>query len=774
MKTWWHDLKLSKKLILVLLTVSLLPLITFAVMAFDGVHESIVSSGYQKLEAVRNIKRSHIKGYMQNVIDQLVAFSESQMLVQGMRRFKEAYELAAEEYEVDENRRAGFKRSIRGYCESEFLPVLKKETGIDIKPEACVPARDNSVALQAKYMVLNSNPPPEKEKLDGAYDESTYTAVHEQYHPMLRSYKRQFGYDDIFLVDRETGVIVYSVYKKVDYCTSLLDGPYKDTNLGRLFQKTAKSEQREVELVDFEPYNPSLGKLAAFVAVPILDRRDNVLGIIIFQMSIDKINQIMTSNRKWDESGLGKSGECYLIGVNRRLRSESRSFLEDSKAFVERLRKEDIEKDLIKKIVDKKSVIDTFEVKSESSAKALSGEVGVMETRNYRGEEVLSAYSPMDIKGLRWGLICELGKDEAVKSSYGLLARMMVIILLFSAALIGAARYTASSISKPLIKMNKVLGDAVDNADLTVRLPALFMDEVGDVGRRVNAFMERVQELMRDVHQNSMAVSASSCQLSATSEGLAVSAGEQKKQTEEIVHSVKELVKTSEEINRAIENTRKAAVESSELTVNGGRTIQKSIDSMKGIASQTEELSENINSLSESAGKIGKIVDVINDVADQTNLLALNAAIEAARAGDAGRGFAVVADEVRKLAVRTAGATGEITVIIRQLQDEAWKTNRAMSSAASEVKKGSDMGRESLEMLERIIERGSEIQDEMAEIAASITQENVSIETISSNGDAIFQAVCKSGESVKEVADTSERFAEDAEVLKNKVELFKI
>ena len=201
--------------------------------------------------------------------------------------------------------------------------------------------------------------------------------------------------------------------------------------------------------------------------------------------------------------------------------------------------------------------------------------------------------------------------------------------------------------------------------------------------------------------------------------------------------------------------------------------IARTIEAIRSIEATTRTLAQTLEQLRGSTETIGNIVEVINGVADQTNLLALNAAIEAARAGEAGRGFAVVADEVRKLAERTGKATQDITQIITGLQQETVQANQAMGQAQNAVSRGTELGGESLRILEEIIKASGTVQENTREVAAAINEEGITIEEINQNIQGIASATTQSSQAVSEIAHTAEDLAQRAESLRLLVERFK-
>ncbi len=310
--------------------------------------------------------------------------------------------------------------------------------------------------------------------------------------------------------------------------------------------------------------------------------------------------------------------------------------------------------------------------------------------------------------------------------------------------------------------------------DLTLRIETDAKDEIGNLLLALHDTIANLSGMIQVIKDSAISLSEASQDISASTEELSATAEEQGNHSNTVASSVQELAASSSDISSSISETRESASESSNMTKEGSKSIQKSIESFNLIKSQTDNLSVIIKNLGDSTLKIGNIIDVINDVADQTNLLALNAAIEAARAGEAGRGFAVVADEVRKLAERTGAATKEITGIITSLQTEADKAESAMKDASREVEHGGELGRESLTMLEKIVDSSNEIVDSTNMVAHSISEENATIEEVNNSIHGIATSAEESAEAIQSVAVTAERLSDESDKLMNAINQFRI
>ncbi len=201
-------------------------------------------------------------------------------------------------------------------------------------------------------------------------------------------------------------------------------------------------------------------------------------------------------------------------------------------------------------------------------------------------------------------------------------------------------------------------------------------------------------------------------------------AGKQQDYLSSVVSSMEQI---DISIRNSVERAESAAVDAeqaAEKARDGEQVLDKTIDSINSVMSNTNELNERVETLGRQAEGIGSIMSVISDIADQTNLLALNAAIEAARAGDAGRGFAVVADEVRNLAEKTMEATRDVGTEIGKIQEHVLKTVDGVNHITGLAGDASELASQSGQALGEIVTLAAKSSERVRLIAEEAIQQS--------------------------------------------------
>lgn len=450
-----HSMKLGTKILIILSIVAIGSVAIYGYIGFVTASRSMEKDSFDKLTAVREMKGSQIEDYFKNINDQIITFSEDTMIVGAMKEFSDAFESVGRDLNVSAGDARNMDEKVKVYYENEFLPRLKKNVDFVPKLENYLPKKTNTRILQDLYIADNPNPTGSKHLLDRAKDKSAYSKIHGKYHPIIRNFLDRFGYYDIFLVEPETGHIVYTVFKEVDYGTSLLTGPYRDTNFAEAFRQALEADMGEyVILEDFKQYHPSYNAPASFIASPIFDG-DEKVGVLLFQMPIDKINDIMTSKQKWSDVGLGESGESYIVGSDFKLRNQSRFLIEDSDNYFRMIEKLGADPEIIKEIKNLGSSIGLQDVKTKGTEAALSGKVGTEIFPDYRGVPVLSSYKPLDIDDVKWVLMSEIDEAEAFSQVYSYRNKILVWFSIFILAIIIISKLFANSITKRINILTK-------------------------------------------------------------------------------------------------------------------------------------------------------------------------------------------------------------------------------------------------------------------------------------------------------------------------------
>ncbi|MCV6589312.1 MAG: methyl-accepting chemotaxis protein [Marinobacterium sp.] len=332
----------------------------------------------------------------------------------------------------------------------------------------------------------------------------------------------------------------------------------------------------------------------------------------------------------------------------------------------------------------------------------------------------------------------------------------------------------SESITVPLQRLISMLRDIADGeADLTRRLDEKRGDELGEVGRWFNQFIDQVSGIISQVNQATVQVATQAEQLSAITGDTSRGMDQQHRQTDQLASAMAEMASTIQEIAHHADQAASASNSADANAIQGNQNVQNAVTSVNELAGQISETSQQLQQLDRHTQEIGNILDVIKDIADQTNLLALNAAIEAARAGESGRGFAVVADEVRVLAKRTDDSTEEIHSQIERLQKVAHDAVISMEEGLRRAGASADLATRAGDELSDVIREFDEINNMNRQIAVASEQQITVSDEIHQNLHTINNITAQTSSSASETADSSAELSRLAATLKDLVGRFR-
>lgn len=352
----------------------------------------------------------------------------------------------------------------------------------------------------------------------------------------------------------------------------------------------------------------------------------------------------------------------------------------------------------------------------------------------------------------------------------GLLMGVLTTLVLF-----GTAIPVTKTITGNLTRVVKSLRDiAEEDGDLTIRIQTNAQDEVGDLVKYFNRFMEKLQRVVKDIVDTTLPLSDLAQNLNqltdttnqniSQQQGAAVHA---KQAVDNMNHSVIAVAESAAEAARA-------ADEASSASNNGQQVVNSTVTNIQALAQNVEETAEVIRKLENDSNQVGVVLDVIKGIAEQTNLLALNAAIEAARAGEQGRGFAVVADEVRTLASRTQQSTEQIQQTIERLQTAAHQAVSVMSSGTSQAEGSVVEANKAGDSLVVIAETINRISAMNGQIASSTDDQQAVARQIVGFVDEIYARTDETSQNSDRLASASTELAGLAKNLENIARQFRV
>lgn len=329
-----------------------------------------------------------------------------------------------------------------------------------------------SEKLRHFYIDANPYSPQDRDRLDHPNDPSIFSLAHNRFHPRLRQFTQDFGYADLLLVDA-TGRVIYSVKKRGDFAVTVTDRPFAATGLRRVWEAVIaihdRTRQPDLQVfVDFSAYDPWQGRSVAFLAAPLLDPAGALTGVLVLEIPTERINRIVQA-----ATGLGSSGDVFIVGADHMMRSDSR--------------------------VSGRTTLFARAVHTAPVEAALAGGSGIMVSEEMGPDgaptQLLAAYAPLDFLGARWAVVAtaDLAEVHAPVTRMRERAILSGLAVTFVVAVLGLL-VVRRLVVRPLTGATEALR-RLSAGDRDVTLPPVrSSDEVGDIVRALGVFRDNLAE----------------------------------------------------------------------------------------------------------------------------------------------------------------------------------------------------------------------------------------------------------------------------------------
>ena len=398
-----RPISLQTRLIAFILVLLLASVGLVAGLGYASARSALKSAALAQLEGVQASRVKLVSTLLQASRNELLALSAQPEVGEMSAELRADYR-ALDASPPD----AAARAAVTDFYTREFAPALSRGLDATVTPAALLPSSNAGWRVQAAYVAAGAKPYTGSQPLPVGADPTPYGRRIAETHARLGEIIGRFGFENILLIDPDTLEVFYSHQANSALGTSLETGPYAASGLAAVVRDLRRSQNvDDYRMADFEFYRPALGKPRAFIATPVF-HENRLVAVMALRLPTDRIEAALSND------GLGKTGEVFLIGPDGRLRTESRFQQEDPKAFVARLRQSSLTTHTVDRIERLGTAVLLAPQTGEGSRAALTGQSGVGEGVDYRGEKVFTAYGPVDLDSLRWAVIAQVEQKEAL------------------------------------------------------------------------------------------------------------------------------------------------------------------------------------------------------------------------------------------------------------------------------------------------------------------------------------------------------------------------
>jgi methyl-accepting chemotaxis protein len=719
-------LSLKAKILLAFIVAGLVPLVSIGVYSFQMSTTAVINQINEQLISIRILKKKSVEEYFNLIKSQTLVLAHSDTTSRAFKGFREGFRDYLKENQIKNENVSILRKDLGDFYNNIFESEYKKNNSNKAAEslKRLNNLDDSQIALQSIYIAKNPHPHGKKQLLSESGLKGTYDQAHAKFHQEYLEYLERFEFYDVFIIDGETGNIIYSVFKEIDFATSLKTGPYNKSGLAEAFNKAMSvSDKESVVMVDYQNYFPSYDGPAGFIAAPIWLNGIKV-GVVAVQISFDKINFITQ-----EKIGNKETLETYLVGMDYKMRSDSK--LDPLNRTVRASFKNP----------------ELGSIKTKSVEKTFNGESGISVDNDYLGKESILSYGPLNILDNKWSIVSSIRTEEAFKS---------------------------------LRDLKKAFITLIGASVLLIALFALWFDN-----KVVSSLISTISRITQSLMGEATSLQKVSETTALISTKLSEVTVQQASSLQETASSVGEISAMVSRNADSAANSAKISEKANNLAFGGKQKVKIMMDSINAISDGNDEI---INQMEKSNREISDIVnviqdiskktEVINDIVFQTKLLSFNASVEAARAGEQGKGFSVVAEEVGNLATMSGNAANEITsmldVSIQKVSKIVENSQNLMSSlikkSRSKIEIGHQTSVDCSVALEEIVKNVSSLNDMVKEISHASQQQSTGIHEINKAMEDLDQVTQSNISITQDSSRTTKQLEEQAKRLNNLVQ----
>ncbi|MUL46893.1 HAMP domain-containing protein [Mycobacterium sp. CBMA293] len=487
----WRRLPLSRvsiqsKLVVMLVLCTIVAAAVVGIIGFQAGRGSLRDSVFNRLTEVRQSQSRALKDQLADLKNSMIIYARSATTLNALAEFTAGFDALA-----DKPISPAQAQSVTDYYTNTYLKQVQQASGVTLNVDQLLPKSNAQRYLQANYTAQRQDDATAV-KIDDAHDGSSWSAANAHYQDIFREIVTRFEFEDAMLLDTR-GNMVYTAFKDVDLGTNILTGPYNGSTLRGAYEKALSSNALDyVGFTDFEIYQPAENEPTAWMVTPIVTG-GRAVGVLALQFPASKVNRLMTFDKRWNESGLGNTGESYLVGSDNLMRSDSRVFLEDPQTYKSEVIEAGTPVSVAERALRLGGTTLVQPVPAESARLAQRGESGTQITTDYLGRESLEAYAPVVIpdSDLNWSIIAKVDTSEAFEKEADFTRTMVLSTVGIIFAVCVAAVFLAQLFVRPIRRL-EAGAQRISAGDYDVAIPVETRDEIGDL---TNAFNEMSRSL---------------------------------------------------------------------------------------------------------------------------------------------------------------------------------------------------------------------------------------------------------------------------------------